>query len=1307
MTSLAPFRTLSSLSLAILLPLSCVQGQSPTVAESGFQSIFNGRDLTGWSADPTFWSVRDGAIVGECTKEKLPKHNTFCIWEDGELDDFELLARFRIVGGNSGIQFRGKAKADWIVGGYQADMDGGNDWTGANYEEGGRGLLAKCGQRTVIEKSGKVTVTGEVGTHAQILAAIHQNDWNEYRITAIGNQIKQRINGVLTCEFTDEQVDRRSMQGVLALQMHAGLPPFTVAFKDLRLKRLPLSDRRKKIVLVAGENSHGPGEHEFEAGVACLRHCLDKVPGVIAADYYHGWPSDPTAFDNADAVISYADGGGGHPFVQQDHLAIIEALAKRSVGLGFCHYAVEVPKEHGGAQFLQWIGGYYESGFSANPVWDASFKSFPDHPVTRGVQPFATRDEWYFNMRFRPDGKGVLPILQDAPSDATRKNVYSGSGPYEHIAKASAQTESMMWVVDNPKANRGFGFTGGHYHKNWADPNQRKVVLNAMLWIARAEVPESGIESDPSEAELNGRLRSRKSAAGAPQGDAPDAKKAKFASSVIASDSVAIDVDIRDAKELHLIVADGGDGDSCDWADWIDPVLIGPDGTTKLTSLTWVSARSGWGTVRVDQNASGGKMLVAGKPVFGIGTHSASVISYDIAGKGFTRFQARGGLDNGGTDQHNGATVQFLVFTEKLPKSIGKAAGGNRGLPADESIAAMTVAAGLEAKLWASEPMLGNPTNFDIDALGRVWLCEGVNYRQWHDLRPAGDRILVLEDTDGDGKADKTRVFYQGPEINAALGICVLGDQVIVSCSPNVYVFTDLGDGKVPSKRLVLTGISGQQHDHGMHAFAFGPDGKLYFNFGNEGHGLLLADKKPVHDQDGLAIATDGQPFRQGMVFRCNLDFTGFETLGHNFRNNYEVAVDSLGNLWQSDNDDDGNKSVRINYVMEHGNFGYTDEITGAGWSVKRTNLETQIARRHWHQNDPGVVPNLLITGGGSPTGILVYEGTLLPAVFQGQMIHCDAGTNVVRAYPVQPSGAGFEARIENLIQSKDRWFRPSDCAVAPDGALFVADWFDPGVGGHQMGDHDLATIGGRIYRVAPIGNQPKVEKLETDSILGAVDALCSPNLARRYEGWTRLHALGATAEAELLRIWQGKDVRLRARALQLLARIPGKSQTYLSQAMHDPDEQLRTAGLRLAKDLGEDPLPLVRMLLADPSAMVRRQCALSLRTVKSADAAALWAALAVQHNGEDRFYLEALGIGASQNEDACFAAWLKQVGNGWNQKGGRDIVWRSRSDQALDYLVLLVKDEATAEDELPRYMRAFDFHSGPAKTIALKRLVE
>jgi putative membrane-bound dehydrogenase-like protein len=1321
MTRHRPSLTLAFLPLAALLTLVHVtaQGpasQSPADADAGFRSIFNGRDLTGWNADTTFWSVQDGAIFGECTPEKQPKHNTFCIWADGEVDDFELKARFKIVGGNSGIQFRSKASADWIVGGYQADMDGGNEWTGANYEERGRGILARCGERTVIGADGKVTVTGQVGDRAQILAAVHKDDWNEYHITAIGNHIVEKVNGVVTCEFTDEQPERRAMQGVLALQMHAGFPHFTVAFKDLRLKRLPLSDGRKKIVIVAGNNSHGPGEHEFEAGVYCLRRCLDKVPSVIAADYYHGWPADPTAFDNADAVISYADGGGGHPFVQQDHLAIVDALVKKGVGVGFCHYAVEVQKENGGSQFLQWIGGYYESGFSANPIWDARFKTLPEHPVTRGVLPFGTRDEWYFNMRFRPDEKGVVPILQDQPSDATRKNPYSGSGPYAHIAEAAGRLETVMWVVDNPGANRGFGFTGGHYHKNWADENQRKLVLNAMLWIARAEVPAVGVVSDPTDDELNSRLRSRLAAGGAQdprkQGAKPaamDLAKAKFASKVVTADSVAIDVDITGAKELYLVVADGGDGNSCDWADWIDPVLVSPAGETRLTDLKWTSAATEWGEIQVGKNAGGGAMKVAGQPVSGIGVHAASVLAYNIAGKGFTRFKARGGVDNGGTDQGNATSVQFLVFTEKPPKSVGKASGGSRGLPAADSVAAMTVAAGCEAKLWASEPMLTNPTNIDIDAKGRVWVCEGVNYRQWQKLRPEGDRILVLEDTDNDGTADKTRVFYQGPEINAALGICVLGDKVIVSCSPDVYVFTDNGEGKPPTKERVLSGIHGQQHDHGMHAFLFGPDGKLYGNFGNEGQQLQDRDGKPVVDLEGNTIIANGHPYRQGMVFRCNPDFTDFEVLGNNFRNNYEVTVDSFGTLWQSDNDDDGNQGVRINYVMEHGNFGYTDEMTGAGWNAKRTNQEVAIPARHWHQNDPGVVPNLLITGGGSPTGILVYEGTLLPPAFQGQMIHCDAGPNVVRAYPVTAAGAGYQATVVDLIKSKDRWFRPSDCAVAPDGAVFVADWFDPGVGGHQMGDHDPEDMGGRIYRVAPTGNQPKVPKLDLDSVAGAIDALCSPNLARRYAGWTRLHELGAKAEADLLRLWKGDNPRWRARALHLLARIPGKAQTYVEQAIHDANADLRITGLRIAGELGLDAVPLVRVLVKDPSPMVRRQCALSLRSSTTADAAALWAELAVQHDGEDRWNLEALGIGAARNEDACFAAWQAKVGEKWNTKAGRDIVWRSRSDRALDLLVkiLLSEDGSVPEAEQAHFMRAFDFHTGPAKTAALKRLVE
>src|SRR5437016_8162081 len=173
---------------------------------------------------------------------------------------------------------------------------------------------------------------------------------------------------------------------------------------------------------------------------------------------------------------------------------------------------------------------------------------------------------------------------------------------------------------------------------------------------------------------------------------------------------------------------------------------------------------------------------------------------------------------------------------------------------ARESVKKFTVADGLEASLFASEPMVHNPTDMDIDERGRVWITEGVNYRssfqKWGVLQPAGDRIVILDDTNGDGIADKETVFYQDPSINAALGICVLGNKVIVSSSPNVFVLSDVdGDGKADKRELLFTGIGGKDHDHGVHAFVFGPDGKLYFNMGNEGKQLCYPVNKdlPLH----------------------------------------------------------------------------------------------------------------------------------------------------------------------------------------------------------------------------------------------------------------------------------------------------------------------------------------------------------------------------------------------------------------------------------------------------------------------------
>ena len=629
-------------------------------------SLFNGKDLTGWDANPEFWRVEDGCIVGQTTAEKPTKGNTFCIWRGGELDDFELFVSFKIIGGNSGIQYRSRDLGKWVIAGYQADFEAGDGWGGTNYEEKGRGVLAKRGQKTTITAEGKVEVTGAVGEPAAIQAMIKKEDWNTYRIVARGNHLQQYINDTLTADVIDHHLDKRAMAGLLALQLHAG-PPMQVFFKDIQLKRLPLSDGRKKIVLIAGKNSHAQGMHEFEAGVYCLRRCLDKVPTVVAAHYYNGWPQqDPSAFDNADAVVIYCDGGKGHPAVQGDHKEIIAALAKRGVGLGFCHYGVEVLKDKGGPEFIEWIGGHYQHEFSCNPMWEPDYKQFPNHPVARGVQPFSNKDEWYFNMRFRDDQSGIVPILKAVPSDAVRDGPYVyPKGPYPHIQAEKGRAETMMWVVNNPGANRGFGFTGGHYHKNWADANQRKVVLNAMVWLTKAEVPETGIHSDPTDIELNGMLRSRVNPDGTPGDGATsqmDPKKAKFSSPVVTEGMITIDVDITDAKQLHLVVNDGGNGYAADWADWVDPVLVGPNGEQKLTDIKWLTATSGWGQARVGRSVGDSELKVGGKSVQGIGVHANSVIIYDIAGKGFTRFKAKAGIDNGGSDQNGGSSVQFQVF---------------------------------------------------------------------------------------------------------------------------------------------------------------------------------------------------------------------------------------------------------------------------------------------------------------------------------------------------------------------------------------------------------------------------------------------------------------------------------------------------------------------------------------------------------------------------------------------------------------------------------------------------------------------
>jgi type 1 glutamine amidotransferase len=277
----------------------------------------------------------------------------------------------------------------------------------------------------------------------------------------------------------------------------------------------PLRGADKRIVLIAGRPSHPPGMHEFRAGAMLLQKALASVPGITVQVYDLGWPAkevdgarvdDSAALDNADAVLIFSDGGKGNPAIQGERAKVLDALAAKGVGLGFAHYAVEVPAGVPGETLQRWIGGYYETHHSVNPMWKPAFEKFPTHPITRGVGPFATHDEWYFNMRWTGDAaaKGrITPILVATPSDEVRKGPYvSPRGPYDHIIAASGQAETMMWAYERPDGGRGFGFTGGHTHANWGDPNQRKVMLNALLWLAKVEVPARGVEDKITDADL-------------------------------------------------------------------------------------------------------------------------------------------------------------------------------------------------------------------------------------------------------------------------------------------------------------------------------------------------------------------------------------------------------------------------------------------------------------------------------------------------------------------------------------------------------------------------------------------------------------------------------------------------------------------------------------------------------------------------------------------------------------------------------------------------------------------------------------
>lgn len=666
--------------------------------------------------------------------------------------------------------------------------------------------------------------------------------------------------------------------------------------------------------------------------------------------------------------------------------------------------------------------------------------------------------------------------------------------------------------------------------------------------------------------------------------------------------------------------------------------------------------------------------------------------------------------------------MSFLHFKPKMPLQ------DNLGLFLPED---------LEVSLWAESPLFFNPTNMDVDAKGRIWVTEAVNYRNFNNdstkvlHHEKGDRIIILEDTNKDGKADKSTIFTEDRDLVSPLGIAVIGNKIVVSCSPNLIVYTDVdGDDKPDQKDILLTGFGGYDHDHALHAVVGGPDGKWRFNTGNAGP-HVVTDKSgwtlrsgssynggtPYNNQNKAALVSDdGRIWVGGVQLEINPDGTGLRPVAHGFRNSYETYVDSYGDMWQNDNDDQV-VTCRVSWLMEGGNAGYFSTDGSRFWQADQRPGQDMFTA-HWHQEDPGVMPAGDNSGAGSPTGVVLNEGDGLGKAYRGMLFSADAGRNLVFGYKPQLKGSGFELKGKrtNFITSlskddeayvwndkghqsdKRKWFRPSDVMMGTDGAMYIADWYDPVVGGHQMKD----SIGyGRIYRITPKGKNPKAPSIDVNTEDGLLEALKSPAINVRALGFERARSLGFSKSTKKMvtTLLSSENPYHHARAAWLLNTADSASKKTLEQWLTSKDTRLGVAAFRALRQSTTKPqlLKLISQQIGRNS-FLDREMAIALRELNWVEKKALIERITNRYDGNDDYLLETIGIIAEKHEEELYvyitqkySAKLQNATGHWIKPYAR-LVWRLHPVSAIPKLKSWILNPSLPMTERKRAMTALAF---------------
>jgi len=632
----------------------------------------------------------------------------------------------------------------------------------------------------------------------------------------------------------------------------------------------------------------------------------------------------------------------------------------------------------------------------------------------------------------------------------------------------------------------------------------------------------------------------------------------------------------------------------------------------------------------------------------------------------------------------------------------------------------------LEIKTFARSPMINSPVAMDVDYKGRLWVADDLAKIDKKTRR--GGRIVILEDTDNDGKADKSTQF--GPAFSSMpLGIAVYDNVIVVSLSPDLIVFTDVNrnaqfDQGIDKREILMTGFHGFDHDHSLHAVIGAPNGQWFLSTGNNGADIKTKDDKhfyvsSYYSRNPESIgkkSSDGHTYVGGFGMSMNPDGTNAEIIFQNARNTHDMFVTSFGDLYQSDNDDPAH--ARVAWTMKHSNYGYASledgsrswEESGKSWEEGqvtayslKVDRHARFNKAHWRENYPGTMPPGSMWGSGAPTGCIFIEGDELGEQYRGKFIVCETVNKALFSFDPKLKDTeidmGEKTDFLTLKPGDKSAFLPTDIVLDLNGSAYMSDW------NSYSNGRGRGNAQGAIYKISSKTTMPKNPAIDFNTTDGLLEALKSPAVSVRWVAVDRLKKKKAIFP-KLKKFYEStKNPWHKARAVWLMGLIKDTdAKKFIESLFIHSDPQFRVLALRtLIFSYPEEKIKYLNLASKDKSNAIKREVAVNLRDVSYEDSKQMLKRIVEAYDGKNRYYLEALGIAAKGKEKEVYKELLKPnlpSFEKWNDLH-KSLAWRLRSIEALDDLMNCLINQKPDIKEFRRWIMTFSLAYNPKEQAA------